>query len=85
MQQSQPPSVGGCSNSGRRLHQGWLWERMLFPGECQRFEISLDGYVPLETGHYKLMGDGRFIEGAIAVPNPCEPAMDPYRADARFT
>merc|ERR1719334_386037 len=57
------------------LHQGWIWEYMLYPGECQKFEITLDGYVPMESGYYKVMGDNRWIEGKIEVPNPCQPSI----------
>merc|ERR1712157_300775 len=71
MTQSMKPTNGYTTE----LHQGWIWEHTLYPGQCQDFEIILDGYAPMEEGYYKVMGDNRYIEGAILVPNPCEPSI----------
>ena len=63
MTQSMQPMNGYTTE----LHQGWIWEHTLYPGQCQDFEIILDGYAPMETGYYKVMGDNRWIEGSILV------------------
>ena len=72
MTQEMKPNHGGYTTE---IHQGWLWEYLLYPGECQKFEITLNNYVPMDYGYYKIMGDNRWIEGSIQVPNPCQPSI----------
>jgi len=56
------------------IHQGWIWDYTVYPGECQNFDLALYGYVNLRYGELMLENSYscRYHSSTNFVPDPCK-------------